>query len=315
MSLGEFEVIRRYFSPLNLARADVTLGIGDDAALCRPPPGMEVAVAVDSLVAGVHFPAHTSPRDVGHKALAVNLSDLAAMGAEPAWLTLALTLPEVEESWLAEFSRGLGELAARYQMSLIGGDTTRGPLCISVQVMGLLPEGRGLTRNGARPGDAIYLTGTVGDAGLGLRQALGHSRLKPATRDYLLGRLHRPTPRIAEGLALRGVASAAIDVSDGLLADLGHLLEAGNLGARLDLARLPLSAELRAEVSEQDAWELALAAGDDYELCFTVSPETAAFPADISCQCIGRIEDRPGIRCYHGGREWLPTRRGYEHYT
>lgn len=321
MSLSEFELIRRFFTRAK-SREDTVLGIGDDAALVRVPPGMELAAASDTLVEGVHFPRDTVPFDIGYKALAVNLSDLAAMGAEPAWAMLSLAVPAAEESWLAEFARGLFELADRHNVELIGGDTVCGPLSVTVQVLGLVPAGVALRRAGARPGDVIYVTGTLGDAGLALYDKQGGVVLDDAERTALHPRLDRPAPRVAEGLALRGIAGAAIDISDGLLADLGHILEASGVGATIQVERLPLSATLRAHLEPADGWRLALGAGDDYELCFSVAP--AKQPAleralaDVSCGYtrIGIIEDIPGLRCRReDGTPFVTDVAGYNHFA
>ncbi len=268
--MTEFDVIARYFSQDFPKRADVTLEIGDDAALCSMPPDMQLAIAIDTLVEGVHFPTMTRPEDIGYKALAVNLSDLAAMGATPAWMTLALTCPQVDEVWLTKFSAGLRELAKIAQISLIGGDTTSGPLTITVQVTGFVPPYAALQRRGAQPGDGIYVTGTLGDAGLGLASLQKRIVLPRPVLKFVESRLNRPTPRLHEGQALQRIANSAIDISDGLAADLGHILSASAVGASLQLENLPLSSALRDYLSPESAWNFALSAGDDYELCFTV---------------------------------------------
>jgi thiamine-monophosphate kinase len=251
----------------------------------------------------VHFPADLDPVAIGHRALAANLSDLAAMGATPTWVLLALTLPEVDEAWLEGFSRGFFALADRYKMALVGGNIARGPLNITLTVQGLVPEGEALTRAGAEPGDLIYVTGSPGDAAAGLRllQAGSANFDHPCVRRFAY-----PEPRVVVGEALRGIASAAIDISDGLLADLGHLLEARQLGAKLAMERLPLSAELADLHGREAAWKLALTGGDDYELCFTLHPNlvavTEAHLRSLGCpvSCIGTIELTPGIQCLDG---------------
>jgi thiamine-monophosphate kinase len=250
---GEFDLIRRHFRR-SAARSDVRLGVGDDAALLRVPSGRELAVTMDTLVEGVHFLPDVDPAALGHKALAVNLSDLAAMGAEPAWATLALTLPGIDEEWIARFCAGFFALAERFGVDVVGGDTTRGPRAITVQAHGFVPPGAALLRSAARPGDVVYVTGTLGDAGLALLLAsdrhdnagAGAGAIDDADLAALQGRLDRPVPRIAEGIALRGLARACIDVSDGLYADLSHILEESGVGAVLDLGALPLSRSLRA---------------------------------------------------------------------
>lgn len=319
MSLHEFEVITRYFSQTFPHRTDVVLGIGDDAALCVAPAGMQLAIAIDTLVAGVHFPSTTAPKDIGYKALAVNLSDLAAMGAMPAWMTLALTCPPMtSENWLADFSYGLRELAECYQVSLIGGDTTAGPLTITIQVTGLLPWQSALCRHGAKPGDGIYVTGTLGDAGLGLASIQQQLSLPISIQTIVESRLNRPIPRIQEGQTLRGIANSAIDISDGLAADLGHILAASQVGASIYLEQLPLSNALREYLPLEAAWQLALTAGDDYELCFTVpqhQEEVLLKALGITAYTqIGVIEKLPGLRCFDAnGQIFIPKNQGYQH--
>lgn len=300
MSLSEFELIDRFFAACGPRRADVVLGIGDDAALLRVPAGHELVVTLDALVEGVHFPRGTEPAAIGHKALAVNLSDLAAMGADPAWVTLALCLPTADAAFVQGLVAGFSALAERWGVQLVGGDTVRGPLMLALQAHGLVPEGAALRRRGACPGDLVYVSGTLGDAGGGL-QLFGHADPDPAAR-YLVQRLERPEPRLALGRALRGIASAAIDLSDGLVSDLGHILAASGVGAVLEVARLPLSAPLVGRFGRDAARHLALANGDDYELCFTVPPAAAGRVADAAraggcpVTCVGRIEAEPGLR-------------------
>ena len=321
MALSEFDIIRRFFDRPQVAagRSDVLLGIGDDAAVVTVPDDHDLVLCMDTLVAGVHFPEDTSPGAIGHKALAVNLSDLAAMGAEPAWFTLAVTLPHADEDWLAAFAQDMFRLADYYRVQLVGGDVTRGPLSVTVQAHGLVPRGGALRRAGAAVGDHIYVTGTLGDAGLALRLV---SQPAPALRQ----RLDYPSPRVESGLALRGLASAVIDISDGLLADLGHLLEYRGLGAMLEADDLPRSAGFRALADTTESkklyYELPLTAGDDYELCFTIPSsrcgEAEAALADLpgGCTCVGVIESEPGIRCRHrDDSTWQPDGgQGYQHF-
>lgn len=321
MSLSEFSLITRYFIR-QMNRPDVLLGVGDDCALLNVPEGMSLAVSMDTLVAGVHFPLQTSSYDIGHKLVAVNLSDLAAMGAQPAWLTLALTLPESDEVWLEGFCRGLFALAEHYQMSLIGGDTTHGPLTLTLQAHGFVPYGQALRRDGARPGDLIYVTGTLGDGGLGLRCVQSTVMLTEHHRQYAIDRLNRPSPRVEAGLALRGLASSAIDISDGLLADLGHILTRSRAGASLEIAKLPLSPAYLSAYDQIGGVEMALTAGDDYELCFTVSSNQALQAEnalrEIGCRfsCIGVIRAEPGLRCFRAdGSEYVPVKKGYDHFA
>jgi len=300
-------------------------GIGDDAALLQLPAGQTLAVTTDTLVAGRHFPPRAAPRDVGYKSLAVSLSDLAATGAEPRWIFLALTLPRPDESWLAACAEGLFALADRYAVVLAGGDLSRGPLALTVTACGLVPDDCALGRGGARPGDQIWVTGTLGDAGLGLRLEQGAAPAAAARwRDTLLARLCRPQPRVPQGLALRRVATACIDLSDGLARDLALLLEASGAGAVLDPSRLPLSPALRECLPPEAAWELALAAGDDYELCFTAPPDArprlrglAGAGADDACDLtlLGTVTSGTGL-CWRtaDGRDFLPAGAGYRHF-
>ena len=266
MSTGEFELIRRYFTR---PTPHAILGVGDDAALVRVRRGHDLVVSTDMLVAGQHFFRDADPLALGHKALAVNLSDLAAMGATPRWATLALALPAADERWVRAFARGFMALARRIDVDLDGGDTTRGPLNICVEIMGEAPHGMALRRDGARSGDDIWVSGTLGDAALALAALKRRIKLTPAELALCAVRLHRPQPRVMLGLALRGVAHSAIDISDGLLADLGHILERSEMAAEIELAALPVSATLRRHLERVVACSAMLAGGDDYELCFT----------------------------------------------
>ncbi len=319
--MSEFDLIRTYFSGMTPDRADVALGIGDDAALVSVPPGQQLALSVDTLVCGVHFLPSVSPRALGHKALAVNLSDLAAMGAEPAWVTLALTLPQADPAWLDGFAEGFATLAERYGVALIGGDTTRGPLSLSVQVAGLVPEGAALRRTGARAGDGIYVTGQLGDAALCLAQ-MQSAAADAGSIELLRPRLEMPRPRVEAGIGLRGLASSAIDISDGLLADLGHILAASGVGATLRLQRLPLSDAYADWLAQGGGWSLALTGGDDYELCFTAPPQSGpqierlAAELDLPISCIGRIEAASGLRVIGpDGEPWSGVGAGFDHFA
>lgn len=314
MALSEFELIARFFDSPDFAVPDaegVVLGVGDDAAILRLPPGEDLAVSVDTLVAGVHFPVASSPEQIGHRALAVNLSDLAAMGARPLWFTLALTLPEADEAWLAGFSRGLAAIARRFRVVLVGGDTTRGPLSITIQVHGSVPAGLALRRDGARPGDEVWVSGHPGTAALGLRQLLAGGARDEAAQVFA-----EPQPRVALGLALRGLASAAIDVSDGLLADAGHIAERSAVAIALERERLPFSPPLAALADRDDACTLALTGGDDYELCFTAPPRHgatiagAAADLGLACTRIGRVLAGRGVTC----TGFVPRAAGYQHF-
>jgi len=318
--LNEFELIQRYFSRQNLAREDVVIGIGDDAAVLAVPAGMQLVISTDTFTAGVHFPTQTDPASIGHKALAVNLSDLAAMGATPAWFTLNLSLPAADPDWLAAFSQGLLALAHNHQVQLIGGDTTRGPLSITITVLGLVPAGQALLRAGAKPGDQIYVTGHLGAAGMGLLYLQGKLPLPEEYRAGVLDKLNRPLPRVQEGLLLRGLASACIDISDGLLADLGHILQASRVGATVMLENLPLAPAYRAGFNEL-GWDTALAHGDDYELCFTLPAAKQSalqnrLPAFEGGGPIGKIEAQPGLRLRDSlGALYRSATRGYDHFA
>jgi thiamine-monophosphate kinase len=309
--VAEFDLIER-IRRRAAGREDVLLGIGDDAALLRPPADQLLAVSADVLNEDVHFRATDAPFDIGWKALAVNLSDLAAMGAQPAWALLTLALPQVDDSWLDRFIDGFMTLAGGHGVALVGGDTTRGPLSVGVTVHGFVPEAQALRRSGARAGDDIWVTGTLGDAAAGLADA---------SRPDLVARLYRPTPRVAAGIALRGLASACIDISDGLFADLGHVLRASAVGARVELAALPASAALLQMVSGPDRWLFQCAGGDDYELCFTapaehrIRIERALARAGTGVTRIGQIEASAGLRAVApGGRLWQQPRPGYQHF-
>jgi thiamine-monophosphate kinase len=314
--VAEFDLIDRIRRRVH-TRDDVVLGIGDDAALLRVPAGRLLVVATDTLNAGVHFPEDTAPADVGWKSLAVNLSDLAAMGAEPAWCSLSLSLPGDDAAWVDGFIEGFLELAHAHDVSLIGGDTTRGPLSISVTVHGFAAPGCALRRDAARVGDDVWVSGSLGDAAGALVQWRDGG-----TRDaFLRSRLDRPTPRLALGAALIGVANACIDVSDGLLADLAHVCRASGVGARIELDRLPGSGALRAAFDEAGRHALQATGGDDYELCFTVSAdlrdevERLASEAGTPVARIGRIEADGGVRAFErGGAQWHPDRAGYQHF-
>ena len=316
--MAEFELIESIRARCTQTRDDVLLGIGDDAALLAVPSGKWLAVSTDTLVAGVHFMQDTAARDIGWKSLAVNLSDLAAMGAEPAWATLALTLPAADARWVEEFAEGFAALARQYRVALTGGDTTQGPLSITVTIHGLLPERVALTRSGARGGDGVYVTGTLGDAAAGLRQL----QSKSPGDSRLLERLQRPTPRVAQGLLLRGHATACIDVSDGLAADLGHVCAASGVGAEIDADALPASPALLAAFDAGTRRAFQLAGGDDYELCFTApdagSGDLLDALARSGCAAtrIGRIGNGGGVRIRDaaGNPVSLP-RRGWEHFA
>jgi thiamine-monophosphate kinase len=320
--MDEFSLIRRYFAGLTPPRDDVLLGIGDDAALLAPPAGEAIVVTSDTLIAGRHFPLDAAPADIGWKALAVNLSDLAAMGAQPRWFTLALSLTEADEAWLAGFAAGLGDLARRSGIALVGGDTTRGPLAITITAMGSVQHGQALRRSGARPGDRVLVSGTLGDAALALSRWQTGAALSDQRCLDLRARLDRPTPRIELGLGLRGLASAAIDVSDGLAGDLMHVLAASGVGASIRVDRLPASTAFDALAPTAERANLQLAGGDDYELCVCVPPERLATACDRAARIgvalteIGVVEAESGLRWVdaRGARQTLSL-SGYRHFS
>jgi thiamine-monophosphate kinase len=321
VALSEFALIDRYFRSCGATRGDVRLGVGDDAALLAPAAGQDLVAATDTLVAGVHYPEPADPASLGHRALAVNLSDLAAMGARPAWALLALTLPQAEPAWLAQFAAGLGELARAHDVALVGGDTTRGPLCVTVTLLGHVPSGGALRRAGGAAGDVLFVSGTPGDAAAGLALEQGRLAAAPEAGAYLRERFLRPQPRLALGERLRGYASACIDVSDGLLADAGKLATASGAGVELDWEALPLSQALRAALGAERARELALTGGDDYELCFAVHPERVArLGAELPPQRwdytrIGTLRAAPGAVVQREGTVMEFSHSGYEHFA
>ena len=318
--MGEFELIDRFFASLGASRADVVAGVGDDAAVLSVPAGHELVACVDTLVEGRHFPADLDAHDIGWRSLAVNLSDLAAMGAVPAWAMLALTLPELDETWLDGFSRGLGRLATQYNVALVGGDTTRGPLTLSVSALGFVPVGTAIRRSGARVGDLVYVTGWPGDAAAGLALLEGRLHGQGANRGALERKFLHPEPRVAFGQGLRGVASACVDVSDGLAQDLGRITAASGVGAVLRARELPLSRALYTLAGEASAQHYALAGGDDYELLFTAPPASrerigalAARAGSPACHCIGEIVAGRGVRVL-GERGEVTVPRGWDHF-
>jgi len=322
MALSEFEIIRRYFT--HRARSAV-LGVGDDAAIVRARRGMELVVSADMLVAGRHFFRDADPGQLGHKALAVNLSDMAAMGATPRWATLSIALPQVEGRWLSAFMRGFMRLARRHGVDLIGGDTTRGPLNISVQIIGEVPAGKALRRDGARAGDDVWVSGVLGEAGFALMAMTRRLVVARRERARLESRLHAPTPRVALGKALRGVARSAIDVSDGLVADLGHICERSRTAAVVEFSRVPTSAFLKQHSARAAVRTALLSGGDDYELVFTAARAQRAAISRISRRLrlkltrIGRITRRRGSAPLvavldAGGRAIAVKSKGYQHF-
>ena len=317
--MKEFDLIKRYFSDQIIKRKDVLLGIGDDCAILKGNNFQNIAITTDTLVCGVHFPETTSPKAIGHKSIAVSLSDLAAMGAEPAWISLAITMPQADETWVKEFCEGVFELCEYCNVQLIGGDTTQGPLSITVTAQGFTPDKKHITRSGAKPGDWIYVSRDIGDPGLALMHVQGKITLKPEYVDKIIYKLDFPKPRILLGQALRGYASSAIDVSDGLLADMNHICAASNVGANIILDNVPLSDELKDTLGDK-AIEFAINAGDDYELIFTVSEtnkvamETAVAQTSNKITCIGQINHTHKLTTTMNEKPVQINANGFEHF-
>ena len=319
--MKEFELIKHFFTEQAVKRKDVLLGIGDDCAVIASTEKQNIVVTTDTLVAGVHFPLDTHARAIGHKAVAVNLSDIAAMGAKPSWLSLAITMPEVDDAWLSEFCTGVFDLCEYYNVELIGGDTTQGPLSITITAQVLTPENKYLSRAGAKTGDWLYVTGDIGDAALALQQINQEVSLEPAFIEPTKNKLDYPKPRVLAGQTLREYASAAIDISDGLIADLGHICQASNVGANIVLDAIPLSNIMRDSLLLEDAINLALTGGDDYELLFTVSEdnkvgmETALSHAGIPVTCIGQINASQTISTTLNNKPVPIANAGFEHFS
>jgi thiamine-monophosphate kinase len=317
--LGEFDIIARYFSRAT-GRTDVLLGVGDDAALLLPPPGQALVAATDTLVEGRHFLPGTPAAAIGHQALAVNLSDLAAMGAEPAWALLSLALPAPDEHWLEDFARGLYTLAEAHGVALVGGDTVSGPRVVTIEVLGFVPPETALRRSGARVGDVVYVSGTPGEAAAGL-ELLKSGAAGFASDDRRVRRFLHAEPRLQLGRALRGVASSAMDVSDGLLGDLHKLAAASGVGVRLDLERLPIAPVLAAHYDRAQCEHFVLHGGDDYELLFTVPAAHAsaldaiARDTGIAVHAIGTVGAGSGVQCTRAGRIEKVTGQGYDHFA
>ena len=307
--MDEFELIQRYFVRKDDASGVIT-GIGDDGAVLRPDPGHELISVIDTLVAGVHFPGEIAAADLGYRVVAVNLSDIAAMGGRPRWMTLALTMPDSSEKWISEFAQGLHEAAAEHDVSLVGGDTTRGDeVVVTVQITGDVAEGTAILRSGASIGDTIFVTGTVGDAaaGLSLLSAGSHD-------DYLSGRFLRPNARVDYGRTLAGVATAAIDLSDGLFGDLQKLLTASGVGGEVNLENLPISNALNAAFSRKEQRRFALSGGDDYELCFTAAGEAAPAAKDLRVTAIGTVIEGQKLICHDASGIVEFDDSGYRHF-
>lgn len=320
--MNEFELIAHYFSERKQNKRDeVILGIGDDCAILDLPQDKQLLMSMDTLVNGVHFPENTSSYDIGYKALAVNLSDLAAMGATPAWFSLALTLPHADKEWLSDFSEGLFALADEFNAYLVGGDTSRGPLAITIQVHGFTSPGKAVTRRGAQVDDLIYVTNYLGDAGLALKYIQGQVQVSSNVLPLVLRQLNRPYPRVKEGLIVADYATSMIDLSDGLISDLGHILKQSKVGALVNLAHLPLSPELKGSLTFSEAVKLALSAGDDYELCFTIPGDKKEHIEELMQKegyritCIGQITANQQL-LFQEGNQLLDkgSLQGYSHF-
>lgn len=314
--MSEFDLIRDYFSDVGARRSDVLVGVGDDGALLDPPESQNLVSVMDTLVESVHFPRTSPARSVGHRVLAVNLSDIAAMGATPAWASLSLSVPHLDHDWLADFSAGFSECAELHGVTLIGGDTVSGPLIVTVHVTGHVERDNHVLRKGAKPGDQIYVTGTLGDAAAGLRAMTrgdGHS--------FLIERFLYPNPRVALGKRMGPLVSAAIDISDGLGQDLGHLLQASEVGATVTLEKLPLSTVLSSNFKPEEARYLALCGGDDYELCMAVPRgnvddfEALCSSCFLRAQRIGKIDSTSGLRFTLKGKAHAVNVQGHDHFS
>jgi thiamine-monophosphate kinase len=320
--MKEFELINRFFTGRGITRRDVDLGIGDDCALVTIPEGCQLAVTTDTLVEGVHFFSDISPKALGHRILAVNLSDLAAMGAEPAWISIGLTLPNVDETWLEQFTEGMHDIAEYYNVQLIGGDTTQGPLTITVCAKGIVPKGKALTRSGAKVGDWLYVTGDLGDAALAIEARKQGWELNAEDRSYVQKKFDYPAPQVAAGQVLRGLANSAIDISDGLLADLNHILTHSGVGATIHADKVPVSNALKNLPDEEVRLMLAMAYGDDYQLLFTVpdsnrvAVEKRLAEYGVTPSCIGQINANAGdVSLLYKDKPWPFPATGFEHFS
>ncbi|MEH6575991.1 MAG: thiamine-phosphate kinase [Amphritea sp.] len=318
--MGEFELIKQYFSALGRdSSGTILLGVGDDCALIAPPADRELVVSIDTMVEGVHFPAGTSAERIATRLLGAALSDLAAMAAEPGFFTLALTLPESDSQWLAAFARALAESANQHGVRLVGGDTTRGPLTLSVQVHGWTKPGCALQRSGARPGDHVYVTGTLGDSRGGLETILNDT-LPSHDVEVLQQRFYAPQPRLSTAALFAEFATAAIDISDGLLADLGHILEQSGVGALLNIDELPISQSLHCWAGESQSREWALSGGEDFEICFTAPAHLEPKLAwalrghEVAVTCIGQITEEQSLLLSEEGRVYPAVASGYNHF-
>ncbi|AOT07327.1 thiamine-phosphate kinase [Pseudoalteromonas luteoviolacea] len=321
--MKEFELINHYFKGRGITRRDVAVGIGDDCAVVDIPENCQLAVTTDTLVEGVHFFSDIPARALGHRVLAVNLSDLAAMGAEPTWISIGLTLPNVDMAWLEEFTEGLHEIAEYYNVQLIGGDTTQGPLTITICAKGIIPKGKSLTRSGANVGDWIYITGPVGDAALAIESRKRGIELSSEQHKRVVEKLHYPKPHVAAGQVLRGLATSCIDISDGLLADLQHIVDRSMVGADIDIDKVPISDDLRALEDTALREMLSLSYGDDYQLLFTVNDnnrsavEARLMQYGVEATCIGQVTNTLGsVELYKDGEKYsIKEQAGYEHFN
>jgi thiamine-monophosphate kinase len=319
VAVAESALIERYFRDLGAGRDDVALGIGDDAALLRVAANAELVLTTDALVEAVHFAAGAPAHSLGHRALAVNLSDIAAMGAAPSWALLSLNLPAIDDDWLAEFAAGFGALARRHAVALVGGNLSRGALSITVELAGQVPRATALRRDGAHAGDDLYVSGSLGDAACGRAVLCGAVSAAPEDAAYLQHRFEYPTPRVELGQALRGLASACIDLSDGLYVDAARLLQASGCGALLAIEQLPLSAALQRTLGDA-AWQQAVRGGEDYELCFTAPPAAAAAIAAVASRCgqtisrIGELQVGGGLTLHRGNTVMQFSPSGFDHF-
>lgn len=322
MAGSEFEIIRRYFTRFGTRRDWLAVGIGDDAAVINPPTGLQQLIAIDTLNAGIHFPVNTSAMDIGYKALAVNISDIASMGGEPQWFTLAISLPAEDDAWLSGFCAGMAELVEQYHLTLIGGDTTHGPLSVTIQIAGHVPVGKAILRSGAKVDDDIYVTGHLGNAAAGLLVTENKLQTNVESQTEFLHSLNRPVPRVAVGKHLREIASACIDISDGLAADLGHILSASHAGAEVLLNAIPVSKNLRQQnLPKEQLQQITLFGGDDYELCFTANSKMREQIARVSelenipITRIGRITPTPGLIAVEDDTKFSLPYKGYDHFA
>lgn len=313
--MNEFSLIKTYFEAIASPREDVCFGIGDDAACVQVPEGMDLLVSTDTLVEGVHFLKQWDAYDIAMRAVNVNVSDMVAMAATPCWITLAITLPTLEPSWLKRFSLGLADALRPHRIALIGGDTTKGPLTISITIHGLAPKGQAVRRKGAKAGDVIMVSGALGGAALAVLH-LNDTNIDAGSKEILMDKLLHPKPRMDLIALLRAHASAAIDISDGLTADLNHILEASQVGATLEFASIPVH-PLVQQTQKNNVIEFALSGGDDYEICFTLPKNAVQYFADpaLNCHCVGEIESTLGLRAKTLSSEIVPLQaRGYTHF-